>query len=234
MANVTGPSVFGDPQPYRTAQAAVADRLRRAILSGHLPSGSRLLQATLARDMRTSTTPVREALRELAVEGLLDLDAHRGVVVHECRAEELDEIYRIRMLLEPVAIAATIDRVTDAELDEAERVVGMMEKEADVAEWAQLNARFHSLLTEASRLPILSSIVTKLRNLSTLYVAQSLLPHPDRLAAANREHRDIFEASRDRDVARAQEAELAHLRHTLEIGAEHLATSSDRTVGSKA
>ena len=213
---------LGSAPPYRTAQAAVADRLGRAVLSGQLPPGSRLLQAVVAEEMRTSTTPVREAMRELASEGLLDLDPHRGVVVHECDSAELEELYQVRMLLEPVAIEATVENVTPDELDAIERIVDRMDQEADVAEWAILNVSLHSMLAEASRLQIVTSILQKLRNLSALYVATSLHRLPDRVATGNREHRALLEACRDRDVARAKEIELTHLRHTLEIGAEGL------------
>jgi DNA-binding GntR family transcriptional regulator len=182
-----------------------------------------LLQAVVAEEMHTSTTPVREAMRELAGEGLLDLDPHRGVVVHECTADELAELYRVRMLLEPVAIAATVENITPDELDAAERIVDRMEGEADAAEWAILNVSLHSMLAEASRLQIVTSILKKLRNLSALYVASSVHVFPDRIATGNHEHRALLEACRSRDIGRATEIELTHLRHTLEIGGEQFA-----------
>jgi DNA-binding GntR family transcriptional regulator len=208
--------------PYRTAQAVVADRLRRAVLSGQMPPGSRLLQAAVAAEMRTSTTPVREAMRELAGEGLLDLDPHRGVVVHQPSVEELQEIYRIRSVLEPVAITGTIENITSDDLTAAEQLLEQMERQTDIAEWALLNATFHSILTEASGMPILTSILEKLRNLSTMYVAAFVDRHPDRLRQANEEHRALLEACKARDVPRAQELEVAHLQHTLIIGREQL------------
>jgi DNA-binding GntR family transcriptional regulator len=162
-------------------------------------------------------------MRELAGEGLLDLDPHRGVVVHECKAAELAELYRVRMLLEPVAIAATVENITEPELAAVERLVERMEREVDAAEWAILNVSLHSMLAEASRLEIVTSILKKLRNLSALYVASSVHVFPDRIATGNREHRALLEACRSRDVARATEIELTHLRHTLEIGGEQFA-----------
>jgi DNA-binding GntR family transcriptional regulator len=214
---------IGASQPYRTAQATVVERIRRAVLSGQLRPGSRLRQVVLAANMKLSTTPVREALRELAGEGLLNLDPHRGVVVHQARAEELHEVYGLRMILEPVAIAATIKSITADELNAAERLLTRMERETDVAEWTILNAEFHSVLAEASHQPILMSILRKLRNISALYVAQSLRVDAARLAAGNIEHRAILNACKERNVAIAQEAELVHLRHTLEAGGEKFA-----------
>lgn len=210
--------------PYRTAQAVVADRLRRAVLSGQMAPGSRLLQAAVAAEMHTSTTPVREAMRELAGEGLLDLDPHRGVVVHQPSVGELQEIYQIRSLLEPVAIAGTVERITPDQLAMAEQILDLMERQTDVAEWALLNATYHSALAEGSALPILTSILEKLRYLSTLYVASFVDRHPDRIRKANEEHRALLEACKARDIALAQELEVAHLQHTLIIGEEQLAT----------
>jgi DNA-binding GntR family transcriptional regulator len=210
-------------QPYRTAQAAVAERLRRAVLSGQLKPGLRLLQADVAAEMRTSTTPVREAMRELAGEGLLDLDPHRGVVVHRSEMSELKELYQVRMLLEPVAIGATVEHITPEQLDSAEKLLERMEREPDFAEWAILNQAFHSLLAEASGLHISTSILVKLRNLSSLYIASSLHRFPERIATGNAEHRALLEACRVGDAAQAQEIELMHLRHTLDIGGAQFA-----------
>ena len=208
--------------PYRTAQAVVADRLRRAVLSGQMPPGSRLLQAVVAAEMRTSTTPVREAMRELASEGLLDLDPHRGVVVHQPSIGELQEIYRIRALLEPMAIAVTVENIRPAQLALAKKVLDEMERQTDVAEWTLLNAAFHSMLTEASGMLILTSILDKLRNLSALYVASMVDRHPDRLRKANEEHRGLLEACTSRDVVAAQTLAVEHLQHSLVMGQEQL------------
>jgi DNA-binding GntR family transcriptional regulator len=202
-----------EANPYRTAQAVVADRLRRAVLSGQVPPGSRLLQAAIATEMRTSTTPVREAMRELAGEGLLDLDPHRGVVVHRPSMDELQEVYRIRLVLEPVAIAATVENITPRQLAVAEEVL----------EWAILNASYHSLLAEATAMPIMTSVLAKLRNITTLYVASLMHQHPDRLVTAQGEHRAMLEACKAGDVKKAQEVEVAHLRHTLIMGEDELA-----------
>ena len=223
MGDLLTDGLLGRSPPYHTAQATVAERLRRAVLSGQLAPGSRLLQAAVAEDMKTSTTPVREALRELAGEGLLDLDPHRGVVVHQGRAEELEEVYRIRMLLEPVAIAWTIEHMTPDELAAAGRILDRMEREGDVAEWTLLNAAFHAVLAESSRSVILSSILRKLRNISAIYVASSLTP--DRIAVANVEHRALLVACADRNLSRAQEIEVSHLRHTLEVGGRQFGLS---------
>jgi DNA-binding GntR family transcriptional regulator len=206
-----------DVPEYRTAQAIVAARLRRGILSGQLAPGTRLLQVEVAQAMRVSTTPVREAMRELASEGLVDLDAHRGVEVHRGSRDEFIEIYQVRMLLEPFVSGATARLVDPATLGTADSILDRMEREPDVAEWTLLNSEFHSLLSRASGLPTTNAILTRLRNISALYIAQCLASRPDRLHAAESEHRAILRTLQDGDAAAAKEAEVAHLRRTYEI-----------------
>ncbi len=214
------------PVGFRTAQAAVAEMLRREILSGQMSPQTRLLQSEVAERFETSTTPVREALRQLVAEGLLDGDPHRGVTVHQISLEELEEIYEIRLRLEPLAMEATVTNVTSADLAEAERLLDGMEAENDPAVWTGLNAQFHALMAEAAHRPRLAAILTNLRNLSAMYIVRSIQGLPERITAGNDEHRELVAAVKDKDVTRAQEIELAHLRHTLEIGEHQLAAGS--------
>src|SRR5687767_15583832 len=116
----------------RTAHEFVKDSLRRAILRGDLSGGARLIQADLAAMLNVSTTPVREALRDLATEGLITLDRHRGGVVRELNWQEMEAIRLIRHQLEPLAVRLVVENITDAELDEAERFRGRMAKERDL------------------------------------------------------------------------------------------------------
>lgn len=206
------------PVGFRTAQAAVAEMLRGEILSGQIPPRTRLLQSEVAERFETSTTPVREALRQLVAEGLLDGDPHRGVIVHEITLEELTEIYEIRLHLEPLAIAATVANITAKQLDVLAELLDQMEAQEDRTAWTQLNGRFHAQLALASGRPRLTSMLTNLRNLSALYIVRSLIGMPERVAAGNLEHRQLLAAVRASDVEGAQAVELAHLRHTLEIG----------------
>jgi len=212
------------PQPstppirHRTTQAAVADLLRSEILQGKIPPGTRLLQNEIAETFETSTTPVREALRQLVAEGLLDGDAHRGVTVHETTSLELSHIYELRLALEPLAMKATAEAITDSILDAAEDLVNQMDAEDDPARWIELNGLFHRLLADSGDRPLLASIVHNLRNLSSLYIAESLKQSSDRRERANREHRELVDSLRSHDVVHAVEAERSHLEHTLELG----------------
>lgn len=206
----------------RTAQELVAERLRMEILGGFLRPGQRLGYKELATRMRTSTTPVREAIRELAVDGLLDIDPHRGVLVHTPSLDELHDIYEIRELLEPLAVSAMCKNLTEDELSRADQMVREMADTADFGMWATLNFRFHTFLSQAARRPRLIGLLAQLRNVSSLYVARFIAAMPDHIERHNQEHRELLDALKTRNVHRAVQAELGHLRHVLELGEAQL------------
>jgi DNA-binding GntR family transcriptional regulator len=216
---VTDPAQWTDPADdslnRRTAQAMVAGRLRVEILSGLIPPGTRLLQTKLAERMRTSTTPVREAMAELAAEGLVDLDPHRGVVVHEPTEGELHEVYEMRSLLDPVLMEKTVKSITESEIEQADAQRQRMEEETDPGAWVVLNSQFHALLDGAARSPLLSSTVRNLRNRSSIYIAASLQESPERIVDANAEHRAMVDACRVRDGNAALEPTDQHIEATV-------------------
>jgi DNA-binding GntR family transcriptional regulator len=201
----------------RTAHELVRDTLRRAILRGDLHGGARLVQADIAASLDVSTTPVREALRDLATEGLITLDRHRGGVVRELNWADMEEIAAIRAELEPLAMRLVVDRVTDADLDEAQRLVERMLGADDLAAWVELNAAFHSVVHDASASPRLASILRTLEDSSTIYVAQAQRWHPEIRRRAEAEHVALVEALHARDHARAVKLAADHAVLTVEM-----------------
>lgn len=200
----------------RTAQEVAYDAVKAAILRGDLPEGARLQQNTLASQLKVSTTPVREALSRLASEGLVRIDAHRGAIVRGLDDDELDEIYQLRQILEPLAARKAAEHITEEQLSQAEELWRRMEDHSDPVEWAECNRQFHALIVAGSQSPRLESILKGLRDSSTRYVQWSLTAHPQRFHSANRDHRDLIEACRNRDGERAAAIEAQHLSGTLE------------------
>jgi DNA-binding GntR family transcriptional regulator len=196
----------------------VAARLRSDILRGAYEPGTRLLQNEIAERFETSTTPVREALRQLVAEGLLDGDPHRGVQVHPATMDELEQLYEIRMALEPLVAAATVRNADPQDLAKARAMTEAMKAEPDPARWVALNGEFHRLLAEAARRPRLARILENLRNLSALYVATSIHEAPQRVQAGNAEHDQLLDAIERGDIATAEQVTRDHLEHTLELG----------------
>lgn len=189
--------------------------LRSGITSGYLVGGTRLVQPRIAEALGVSTTPVREALRQLAAEGLVQIDVHGGAAVHELSRSELVEVYELRKLLEPIAVARAAKEASEASLVEAVELVTAMQHVEGATVWAEINARFHSVIERASGSPCLATILRQLHALSSLYVTHSLLSAPDRITRGNAEHREILEAVIDGDAESAADAVLRHLDGTL-------------------
>jgi DNA-binding GntR family transcriptional regulator len=209
--------VVGDE--WRTAHEFVRETLRRAILRGDLSGGSRLIQADLASQLDVSTTPVREALRDLATEGLITLDRHRGGVVRGLNWDDMDEIRLIREHLEPLAIELAVRGIEQGQLDEAEKLCRLMDDETDLANWVELNRRFHFLFHEATGAPRLTAILKGLEDAAAVYVAQAQRSHPEIRRRANAAHRAFLDACRRRDAGAALEALSGHVGLSIELTA---------------
>jgi DNA-binding GntR family transcriptional regulator len=201
--------------PRVTAREFVHDTLRRAILSGALPGGTRLVQADLANQLSVSTTPVREALRDLVAEGLVVFRAHAGAVVRQLDSEELVELYEIRQALEPLALRRAIARITPIQLATADALVRAMEQEGDPAAWAALNRSFHGVLEEAAHASFIRSVLKGIQDIAAIYVARSLIAEPNRIISGNKEHRALLSAVQRKDADTAESILVAHLESTL-------------------
>lgn len=195
----------------QTAHEFVRGVLRRAILSGDLKGGTRLVQADLASMLEVSTTPVREALRDLSSEGLIRFDPHRGAVVQELSGEELREIYMIREILEPVALRLAVPRLTDELIERLRALHEKMTEEPHSAAWVDANRNFHMAIYEAADSPRLSAIIRGLEDSSVMYIGASLKDVPDLRPAAIHDHGAILEALERRDADAAVAAVVTHL-----------------------
>ena len=203
---------------HRTATAFVEATLRTAILSGRLAGGTPLRQEDLAAAFGVSRMPVREALRQLEAQALLDFVPHKGAVVTEISAADAADTYAIRMALEPAALTLSIPNLTEVQFARAAALLHDMDVESDPGRMGELNRRFHMTLYEAAPHPKL------------LALTESQLASFDRylrfhLAAKGREHlsqdehRAMLAAARDRDCARA----VAILRDHLTTAAATIA-----------
>jgi len=231
----SGMEVLASLEDWRTAQDFVKETIRRAILRGDLPGGARLIQADLAVQLGVSTTPIREALRDLAGAGLITLDRNRGGVVREVNLQEIEEIRQIQEQLRRLAVELAVHGITDEHLREAEALTDQMDEEADLASWADLNLRFHFLFYEATGGGRLTAILKGLEEASTLYVAQAQRWHPEFRHKANEVHRTLIAACRAGDVEKASAALAGHAAMPVEMTdeEERLSTADERAVARK-
>ena len=214
-----------------TAHEYVREVLRRAILNGELEGGTRLVQAELASSLDVSTTPVREALRDLASEGLIRFDPHRGAVVSELDAVELEELYAIRLLLEPHAMRQAVARMTDEIVGRLRELHQRMADETLSASFVDLNRSFHMATYEAAVSPRLVGIIRGLEDAAVMYIGASLKTVPGLRDAAVHDHAQILTALEARDADAAEAAIRRHLTLPLRALETRLAGGADGSSG---
>lgn len=210
----------------QTREEFVADRIREAILRGYLKPGQRLDQNEIAELLNVSRSPVREALRTLAAEGLVQVYPHRGAVVAELSPEELEEIYFIRGVLEGLAARLAAPKMDDDRIATLGEILQELEATTDPGRWVELNRRFHHTIYQAASRPRLISIIENLRNTSAPYIRQ-FIASSEHMREARESHRRIFEACKMRDGMLAQEETQKHLKAVCDgvlVYVESLAT----------
>jgi DNA-binding GntR family transcriptional regulator len=165
-------------------------RFRERILAGTYAPGSALRQDTLASEFGTSKIPVREALVQLQSEGLIDIFPNRGFHVRPLAASELDEIFSLRLQIEPKAVARGAKLATPADHAAARKALDQLNEALAAGEFSssgQLNRRFHLLLIVPRLQPVAADILGRLHTLARRYVQAHLRPE-GRVKRAMREH----------------------------------------------
>lgn len=216
MSSGEGFQLDASLSPRVTAVDLVRGTLRAAILRGDLPGDSKLVQTEIASQLGVSTTPVREAMRDLASEGLITMDSHRIGTVRTPQWEEMVEIVEIRRSLKEVATARAMEHITEPELERARVLADELSDEQDLGSWVQRNIEFHSVFHEATRTSRLSSILIALEEAGGVFVAQAQRLHPDLRRRAVAEHYALIEAYEKGDVESAVAIQHDHINHPLE------------------
>ena len=199
-----------------TITEQIAAALRKEIVTGQLPPGTRLLQIETAQRFGVSTTPVREAFGLLQRDGLVQIDTHRGVTVFLPTVQDLIEHYEIRMALEMLA-AEKAARCFQAE-DEPPlaALLDQMRDTSDAVFYVECNQQFHMRLYALSGRSRLVAMIEDLRNASLaynhLYAAADVPRDAQRLDA---EHREILAACQANDPIRAAGAVRHHIQQTI-------------------
>jgi len=227
---VTEPLTLPSTTAAGTTHEHVREIIRHWILTGTLPAGAKLRQAEIARHTGASTTPVREALRELAVEGLVTFDAHRGAVVRAVDLQEMLEIYDLRRVLEPYAAGRAATTITPGEIETASSILDRMAETEEPAEWSVMNRDFHAVVVDAAKSARLSAMIKSLRDSSILFIGTSTTQDHGRMRRGDVDHREILGALMRRDAREAERLTLAHLNGTI-AAAGLEATRMDPAVG---
>jgi DNA-binding GntR family transcriptional regulator len=201
---------------HETARQYVLNTLRIEILQGLHPDCTHLRQEEVAKRLRVSTTPVREAFRDLLAEGLVSSAPHKGVITRGLTARGVQEIYELRMILEPMLGSRACTCLTLEQLAAAEAHHQEMCKTADPEAWASLNKNFHDCLAISESGSRLFEISTSLASAAHPYVVLSMHVHPDIMNSNNQEHERILQAYRGRDESLVLTETRVHLANTLD------------------
>lgn len=196
-----------------TAPDFIRDDLRRSILSGELAAGTQLRQDEIAVRFGTSRIPVREALRQLATEGLVTFYPNRGAVVSAFSLEDVLEMLEIRIALECRALRLAIPNMLESDLEYAEQMLREYDQEPKPEKWGEMNWNFHSALYapchKAKLLQLLQSNCGHVNRFTRLQV--SLAAGKD---VPQRQHYQILTACRAGDVNTAVKLLEEHIEHT--------------------
>lgn len=211
MREASAAALLGKPARPRTATDYVSDSLRRAILNGDLVGGTRLSLAEVASTFEVSTTPVREALRELSFEGLVKIDNYRGGVVTQVSRKDVEEIVMIRQLLEPTAAREAVAGMTPKIMAQAEAILDDMAASDSWDVWVQGNRAFHGKVYEAASSQRLVSVITGLQSTQVVFVSATLRKSPDLKESATADHLAMLQAIRDGDAEELVALTLKHL-----------------------
>lgn len=195
----------------------VYDRIREDILNGVYKEHEELKEATLGEKMGVSRTPVREALRQLELEGLVEIIPNKGARVTGITGKDTEDIYQIRYLLEGLSARWATEHITQQQLEKMEETLYLTEFHAKKGNYAQvyeLDSQFHELMYEASGSKILNHIlsdfhmyVTRIRKIS--------LASSSRSENSTKEHWAILNAIKERDADKAEEYAHQHIMSTV-------------------
>lgn len=195
----------------------VYEQIREDILNGIYTEHEELKEVTLGEKHGVSRTPVREALRQLELEGLVEIIPNKGARVTGLTKKDIDDIYQIRYLLEGLSARWATEHVTEEQLEKMDEILYLTEFHAQKGHFEQvyeLDSQFHELMYEASGSKILNHIlsdfhmyVTRIRKIS--------LANSSRSKYSTEEHRKILNAIRERNAEKAEECAHQHVESTI-------------------
>ncbi|MDF9787890.1 GntR family transcriptional regulator [Polynucleobacter sphagniphilus] len=196
----------------------VAERLREQIFAHQMAPGSWVDEQSLALQLGISRTPMREAIKVLAAEGLITMYMNRGAYVTEVDRRDLEQIFTVLSLLEGQAAKETALRATEDQLTELDNLHHRLEKAAadrDLDQFFEINVKFHELIQGIAGNRWMNNTIADLRKVLKLQRRDSL-NRTGRMQNSVIEHRQILEAILKRDPIAAEAAMRKHLAHGLE------------------
>lgn len=200
----------------RLGSDATLERLRAKILSGELPPGSIVSQTALARTLGVSTTPLREVIRQLQAEGLLEVELNRRPRVAPLDIDDMIGVYAGRIMVESLGALVVVPMMSEQDAADMRADLAAMRSlhaKGEEEEWAAVHGRFHRRLVGAGP-PAISAILTNLADRTERYRRLAGNTAPRSPVEADAEHERLVESCEERDGRRASVELANHLART--------------------
>ena len=196
----------------------VFQEIREDILKGKFKENEELREATLGKELGVSRTPVREALRQLELEGLVHIIPNKGAYVTGITEKDVHDIYMTRYMLEGLCARWAAEHISEEQIQEMEEVLLLTEYHLDrgnAEQLAELDGKFHEVLYDASQSRILRHILSDFHKYVQVARKRSVKKE-DRAKKSLEEHREILNALRTGDADRAEELAHIHILNVME------------------
>lgn len=215
LTSEPSPALVGKGLRHKTMAAATAEELRRRILDGVFPAGFALRQDALAEEFGVSRIPLREAFVQLEAEGLVKILPHRGAVVSELSIAEFDELFELRVLIEPRLLRRSAPNLTPDDYKRLRDILAEYSSELrlnHVSRWGELNTEFHlHLYRHASRPKSVSFVAGLLQESDRLTRIQLAFTHG--MERAEMEHAELVDLCEAQEFAKAAALLKAHIEN---------------------
>lgn len=204
---------------YKPLREVIFDTLREAIITGELKPGERLMEVKLADKMGVSRTPVREAIRMLELEGLVDMLPRKGAHVAELSVKDIMDVLEVRAAMDSLATRLAAERISDEEIKELKQIqlqfVSYTEKE-NLQGTIKKDVEFHELIYRASRndrlLQISNNLREQIQRFRVIYLKDYSSP-----GNLIKEHEDIYSAISVRNTEMAQKYAQVHINNQEKV-----------------
>lgn len=212
----------------QTIEEQVYEQLKNVILSGAFKSGQRLTERELCTQLQVSRTPIRDAIKRLVTEGLLDNEAYKGIIIPRLTVEEVADLIEVRESLEGLAAKKAAVFVTTNQLqllkENLEQSFNILDKQ-DIDKLVQMNDQFHQLIISTSKNIIINDILKRLKCRIMLARSTSLYT-PLRPTDTLQEHLNIYNALKDKNPDLAEQAMKLHIRNAGSVAIEAIKQAS--------
>lgn len=210
---------FNSSEEQYSLRGKIYSTVRENILNGKYAQGESLIEKRLAEELNVSRTPIREAIRQLELEGLVESIPNKGATVKGISRKDVEDIYKIRMLLEGLAARWAIEKMDDEDIKKLEETYELMvfyTARGDVDAISEHNTAFHDIIYSATKSVVLKQILKDFQSY-VKWVRYESLSSLGRKEAALREHHDILEAFKAKDQDAAERYLIEHVEKSSKI-----------------